>query len=87
VERDSIDAASEFAFLGLRLTEGIDLDGYQTRYGIDLVERFQGQLERVGAAGLIELSAGRLKLTRKGMLYSNEVFEIFVSGRTTAAFS
>ena len=70
VYRESIDAASEFAFLGLRLNEGIDLADYEQRFGVDLRDR----IANVEENGLVEIMEARLRLTRKGMLFSNEVF-------------
>lgn len=70
--------SSEFAFLNLRLTSGLDLEGYKFRFGIDLRVEFAEDLKRVKEAGLIEFDSGKLKLTPKGMTYSNEVFSIFV---------
>ena len=74
VYRERIDEASETAFLGLRLSEGIDLDVYKTRFDVDLRAKIDGLLEN----GLVEVDGGRLRLTRKGMLFSNEVFAEFV---------
>jgi oxygen-independent coproporphyrinogen-3 oxidase len=76
--RETTDTASEFAFLGLRMTEGIDLREYERRFGVDLMWRYASDLERLREAGLIEICDDRLRLTRKGMLYSNEVFAVFV---------
>ncbi len=70
--------SAEFAFLNLRLTKGLDLEDYKFRFGIDLQTKFAEDLKRLDDAELIELSDGELKLTRKGMVYSNEVFSIFV---------
>jgi oxygen-independent coproporphyrinogen-3 oxidase len=70
VYRESIDCASEFAFLGLRLNEGIDLADYEQRFGVDLRER----IANVERNGLVEIVEARLRLNRKGMLFSNEVF-------------
>jgi oxygen-independent coproporphyrinogen-3 oxidase len=84
-ERETVDAPSEFAFLGLRLNQGIDLDEYRARFRIDLFKRYGADLDQRAAAGLIEISGGKLRLTRKGMLFSNEVFEIFVSGNASTA--
>lgn len=70
--------SAEFAFLNLRLTNGLDLNLYKSRFAIDLTKEFAEDLKRLKEAELIEFSKGRLKLTRKGMLYSNEVFSIFV---------
>ncbi|QQS32329.1 MAG: radical SAM family heme chaperone HemW [Acidobacteriota bacterium] len=72
--REQIDLASETAFLGLRLTEGIEIAVYQEKFGIDLVKMTASLAEK----GLIETSAGRVRLTRRGMLFSNEVFAEFV---------
>jgi oxygen-independent coproporphyrinogen III oxidase len=67
IDRSAADAVSERFFLGLRLRDGIDQwSGFQ-----DVVERFERD-------GLLEVSAGRLKLTDRGVLLSNEVFAEFV---------
>ena len=78
VMREKIDPASEFVFLGLRMNSGIDLDDYRTRFGRDLISMFADELSRLAEAGLIDILPTRLRLTEKGMLYSNEVFETFV---------
>lgn len=78
VYRETIDAASEFVFLGLRLTKGIDLNEYEKRFGINLFENYEKELKRMEDLGLIEFSENRLKLTGKGFLFSNEVFAAFV---------
>lgn len=70
--------SAEFAFLNLRLTRGLDLNQYKSRFAIDLQAEFTEDLNRLFEAELIEFSEGRLKLTHKGMVYSNEVFSIFV---------
>ncbi|MFN0141598.1 MAG: radical SAM family heme chaperone HemW [Pyrinomonadaceae bacterium] len=74
VSREVIDAASEFAFLGLRLSDGIDLADYHDRFGVALSDK----IEHVSNKELIEIVEGRLRLTRNGMLFSNEVFAEFV---------
>ena len=78
VMREDIDLASEFAFLGLRLERGIDLREYSQRFGFDLAARYREEIERLNEDGLIEIEQAKIKLTRKGKLYSNEVFEVFV---------
>jgi oxygen-independent coproporphyrinogen-3 oxidase len=78
VSRNMIDAASEFAFLGLRLADGIDLDHYRDEFGIDIEAKYTNELADASADGLVECSDRKLRLTRKGMLFSNEVFSIFV---------
>lgn len=78
VGRENIDRASEFVFLGLRLNQGIRLDEYCKRFGKDLRESYGIEIERLSAAGLVEVAGDRLNLTRRGMLFSNEVFAEFV---------
>ncbi len=78
VEQTEIDRKSEMVFLGLRLSEGVDLDEYKKRFGVDLTEEYAADLQRFREAELIEISGNRLKLTKKGYLFSNEVFTVFV---------
>ena len=68
----------EYAFLRLRLNEGIDLEDFRGEFGVDLVEEHSADLVRLREAGLIELDENGLRLTEKGRLYSNEVFDVFV---------
>jgi oxygen-independent coproporphyrinogen-3 oxidase len=68
------DRRSESIFLGLRLMSGIDLENYRARFGRDLRAQFNGELDRLREAGLIEFTDQRLRLTSRGALLSNEVF-------------
>ena len=77
VERTSLsdqDARSESIFLGLRLMRGIDLQNYEARFGKHLRSEYNGELDRLSEAGLIEIDGHSLKLTTRGALLSNEVF-------------
>ena len=65
-------------FTGLRLSEGLDVDGLAERYGVDVMERYGSELSPFLEAGLLAQGAGRLRLTRAGMLLANEVMRIFV---------
>ncbi|HEY0428781.1 MAG TPA: radical SAM family heme chaperone HemW [Pyrinomonadaceae bacterium] len=75
---DKKQLSAEFAFLRLRLAQGLDLKEYERRFGINLPDTMAVDLARFSDLGLIELLENRLKLTRKGMVYSNEVFALFV---------
>ena len=68
------EVRSEAIFLGLRLMRGIDLDNYCSRFGSNLREQYNGELDRLREAGLIEICNERLRLTTRGALLSNEVF-------------
>ena len=78
VTREKTDLASEFVFLGLRLSKGVDLENYKQCFGTDLREKYVEDLRRLEDYELIEFDKNNLKLTAKGMLYSNEVFSVFV---------
>jgi putative oxygen-independent coproporphyrinogen III oxidase len=75
---DARERAAEAAFTGLRRREGVDLPAFRRRYGTDLIEAYGDDLRRSLAAGLLEHAGERLRLTERGVLLSNEVFQAFV---------
>ena len=64
----------EALFLGLRLTDGIPLDEFRTRFGFDLREKYRRQIAHLNDAGLVEVVPDRFRLTPRGWMLSNEVF-------------
>jgi len=78
VMREDINIASEFVFLGLRLENGIDLAGFQKRFGFDLNSKYYREIEGLIEAELMVWADTHLSLSVKGKLYSNEVFAVFV---------
>ena len=81
VDRVGREAGFEEAlFLGLRLVEGVSLEGLRGEFGGPLVE---GMLEGLGdlrEAGLVRVSGDRMWLTGAGRMVSNEVFERVLVG-------
>ena len=77
-ELDKKQLSAEFAFLRLRLAKGLNLEEYERNFGINLREEMREDLASLSDAGLIKFNENYLKLTRQGMLYSNEVFALFV---------
>lgn len=67
--------AAEALIAGLRLAEGVDLDRLRRRYGNDFTAPPSDGVADLEAAGLLVVDAGHLRLTRRGRLLSNEVFE------------
>ncbi|MBV9215421.1 MAG: radical SAM family heme chaperone HemW [Acidobacteria bacterium] len=78
VMRENTDAASEYVFLGLRLEKGVVLEVYRERFQRNLLDQYGTEVDELRNAGLIEIADGRMKLTRKGKLFSNEVFQVFI---------
>ena len=72
------DACEEAYFLGLRLTRGIDLEQLVERYGPDAASFARDQIAEFCRDGLLELEQGRLRLTDRGRLVSNEVFAALI---------
>jgi oxygen-independent coproporphyrinogen-3 oxidase len=71
----------EALFMGLRLTEGVDLAALSRCYGIDIWSRYGPDLIPYVEAGLVHYEAGgRLALTRRGMLLANDVMAVFIGG-------
>ena len=71
----------EALFMGLRLTEGLDLASMLSRHGIDIWKRYGQDLTPYVTAGLLLHEPGRrLALSRDGMLLANEVMAVFIGG-------
>ncbi len=65
-------SAQERFFVGLRLREGI-------RPSSEEWQRYSESIRRFTELGLLEADGGALRLTRRGILLSNEVFQEFIS--------
>jgi oxygen-independent coproporphyrinogen III oxidase len=78
IELDDEDRQSENLFLRLRLKEGVDLDEHLRRFGVNALERYREEIDRLREAGLVELGENRLKISRAGAVLANEVFAAFV---------
>lgn len=73
------DVMAETMFLGLRLVqEGVEGRVFRRRFGRNLGEEYGPTLRELAALGLLETHKGRLRLTAKGRLLGNEVFQRFL---------
>jgi oxygen-independent coproporphyrinogen III oxidase len=75
---DPRTALGESFFLGLRLIQGVDCEALRERFGPGEFQRFEPAIQRAIENGMAVWEDGRLRLTRRGMLLSNEVFREFV---------
>ena len=78
IELDDEDRQSENLFLRLRLKDGVDLDEHLRRFGVNALERYRDEIDRLREAGLVDLCENRLKISRAGAVLANEVFAAFV---------
>jgi len=85
-EVEEIDEPLEMAetmILGLRLVqEGVGLGGFRERFGQELMAVYGGEIREMGQAGLLEVDGERVRLTARGRLLGNEVFERFLPEST-----
>jgi oxygen-independent coproporphyrinogen-3 oxidase len=77
-ESTARDREEEAIFLGLRLTQGVDLSQFKKKFGFDLQDRFEREIEYLKEGELIELTPSHIRLTPKGWMLSNEVFTEFL---------
>ena len=69
---------AETMILGLRLTDGVDVEAFKDRFSADPFQLYGAQIDTLTGQGLLESSGGRLRLTDKGCLLSNRVFVEFL---------
>lgn len=69
---------AETMFMGLRLLRGVDLENFYWRFGRRAEDIYRGEIAFLQKAGLVEIAAGCLRLTAKGLPLGNEVFKEFV---------
>jgi oxygen-independent coproporphyrinogen-3 oxidase len=71
-------ALEEAWFLGLRLTEGVSLAAIEREFGEPATRAYQPILLEAQQQGLLECEEHRARLTQRGRLFANEVFERFL---------
>jgi oxygen-independent coproporphyrinogen III oxidase len=65
-------------FLGLRLHAGVSWEALAAEFGRDQVELFLPMVEELSALELLTRERHVVRLTRRGLLFSNEVFARFL---------
>ena len=70
----------EAIMLALRTAEGVDLDAFRERYGIDVNERYREVVDDLVAAGVLSAGATQLRLTERGRFVANDVCGAFLVG-------
>ena len=69
---------SEAMIMGLRMTEGVDVNKMQRRFGIDILKYYEREIQLLLDKKMAEYGNGILRLTPYGMRYGNRAFEAFV---------
>lgn len=71
-------AVAEHLFLGLRMADGIAPAECRAQYGAEAWQPHQQAIAELLQTGLLEEHGGRIALTSRGMLLSNQVFVRFL---------
>jgi oxygen-independent coproporphyrinogen III oxidase len=72
-------AMEEAFFLGLRLNRGVDLRSIADQFGCDAVAQVFPTIKQLESDGLLDAKANVIRLTSRGRLLSNEVFQSFLA--------
>jgi len=72
-------ALEETFFLGLRLNRGVDLRSVMAQFGPVAVQRVMSAIHELLSEGLVQSDDSIIRLTPRGRLLSNEVFEQFLA--------
>ncbi|HYM78570.1 MAG TPA: radical SAM family heme chaperone HemW [Candidatus Dormibacteraeota bacterium] len=72
-------ALEESFFLGLRLNRGVNLDEVARSFGQTAVDNLRPEIAELTGLGLLEIVGDVVRLTSRGRLLSNEVFQAFIA--------
>jgi oxygen-independent coproporphyrinogen III oxidase len=73
------EAMEEEMFLGLRKTEGVSKRKFFEKYNLMIEDVFQVQIDEQKRNGLLEETEEFIRLTHKGKMLGNEVFQAFLT--------
>ncbi|MCJ7551452.1 MAG: radical SAM family heme chaperone HemW [Anaerolineae bacterium] len=68
----------ETLMMGLRLAEGVSSARFHDEFGVHLEELYGSTIEKFNEIGLISWDGERVRLTERGRLLGNQVFEAFL---------
>lgn len=77
-ELDGATAMGEYAFLSLRLAEGVNAAEFFRLFGADFFQTFQTPIHELLRKRLVCRQENSLRLTAKGMKFGNQVFAEFL---------
>jgi oxygen-independent coproporphyrinogen-3 oxidase len=82
-----VAALEETFFLGLRLNRGVDLEKAEETFGAMTLSQLRPTINALIVDGLLDRTGGSVRLTSRGRLLSNEVFQSFIAPAETGAGS
>jgi oxygen-independent coproporphyrinogen-3 oxidase len=77
-EMDDVLEMSDTMIMGLRMCQGVSFNEFEDRFGTSPIEVYGDQIRELIGLGLLDANAGGVRLTARGRLLGNEVFERFL---------
>ncbi len=71
--------AGEAVMLALRTAQGVSLEAFKERYGVNFMDFYARVIQRYRDDGLLEVDATHARLTRRGRFVANDVCAAFVT--------
>lgn len=75
---NATEELEEFFFLGLRERQGVSLEHARQRWGLPPFDGWMAKAQRLEQEGFLRVEEGRLSLTERAYLVSNEIFQEFM---------
>ncbi len=72
------DSMAETMIMGLRLSEGVHLGEFRSRFGRGIEEAFPGTISRLAGMGVVRVDGERIRLTERGVYVANTAFREFI---------
>ncbi len=77
-ELDKKDLETEYMILGLRLTRGVSIAGFEERFGEAIEDVYGDVINKYLNMGFMELDGDRLRLREKALFVSNSILAEFI---------
>ena len=80
-EAEPLDHPTQLAeamIMGLRMTDGVNINEMQKRFGVDILKYYETEIQLLLNKKMAACVNGALRLTPYGMRYGNRAFESFV---------
>ena len=77
-KQDKFSQMKEYVMLGLRKIDGVEIQKFKEKFGIELYKIFKQEIEKLEKQELILCDNEKIKLSRKGIDLANIVWQEFV---------
>jgi oxygen-independent coproporphyrinogen-3 oxidase len=81
IQREALsfeDRMNEYAMLGFRMTDGIDMEEFFSKFGVRFSEYYNEKILMLTKEGFIEIQDKKVRLSRKGLDFANLFFMEFI---------